>query len=181
MDNVDWTEQGFEMFQTMQKLQRLEIKGGVVDGTGVAQLAGLGQLRALTFSQVEFSNPMFGLSRLAGLKHLFLNGSQLTMSDYQAITTAQQLEMLCLDDTKTTDRDIAGFRSLRSLGHMSLRNTEVTPGGLMAIARPENKLNYINHEGSLISDMEAQMLANRFEWTFGGDCSCGCLDYSPQF
>ena len=181
MDNVAWSSKGFGMFQSMPDLERLELKGGKVDGTGVQQLAGLGKLVALTLSKLEFTKPMSGLPGLAGLKHLFLNGSRLTMSDFKAISTARQLEMLCLDDTKTTDQDIASFRSLMNLGHMSLRNTNVTPVGLMAIARPENELNYINHEGSQISDEEAQVLANRFEWTFGGACSCGCLDYSPEY
>ncbi len=181
IDNVDWAPEAFEMFAGMQELDRLEVTRGKVDGRGVQQLAGLGKLVAVSFSEVEFTNPMVGLARLASLKHLFLNGSKLGTPDYEAISMAQQLEMLCLDDTTAADRDIARFRDLRNLGHMSLRNTQVSPGGLMAIAHPANKLNYINHEGSLVSDEQAQMLANRFEWTFGGDCSCGCMDYSPEY
>lgn len=119
------------------------------------------------------------MDTLRNITHLNLNGSKLTNDDYRAITRLPNVKFLSLNKTDVTDKDLVPLGAMPQLQPLNLRDTAIGPIGLVGIGNSNSMLRYVAHRGSNVTDDDAQALADRFEWTLEGECSCGCLDFEP--
>ncbi len=176
---VEWTAEACKVLAALPKLQRLTIVHGKISAGGLAELGASKSLGLLALQGVDIGDA--GLDRLASTNLSFLEVSacKLRPADVAAIAKLTSLSSLNVCQTNFGDADLTQLIGLEKLAGLSISTTPVTAGGLLALKKMP-ALRYITYDSLRITDAEARRLADAYGWTFGGACSCGCLDIEPQ-
>lgn len=180
IENVSFSSAATESLTGFDDLRTLTINGGQFEGDVFTPVSRLATLTWIDATDIDFLDGLQGVDSLKKVTHLNLNGSKLIENDYRAITKLPNVKFLSLDETDVTDKDLVQLGTMPQLQHLNLRDTKISPIGLVGIGNSNSMLRYVSHRGSNVTDDDAQALADRFEWTFEGECSCGCLDFEPQ-
>jgi len=175
-----FTQKGLEAIARSTSLKQLVINGATIDGDTLGMLARCPELTHLTLREVQSDVGFAGLSELASVEHLDLAGCQLTTVDARAVSAMSRLQSANFSDTGIDNRFLFQLRILERLRSLDVMKTQVSLLGLEFAASRLPSLRLVSHRYSRVRNSDAQSLANRFGWSFQGDCSCGCMDLSPQ-
>ena len=172
----------------MESLVALHVQRADFDEEATNVLASLPRLRRLELTQCGISGDAIARLRAApALNDLDLSDSVLGTVDVHRLADLTNLTILDLDGVRLesmpdprplVNGDIVLLGRLRNLTHLDVKNSRVSITGLTQLG--ELPRLYVDHRHSRVSEVDAQILANRFGWTFHGACSCGCLDIEPR-
>ncbi len=181
---VQWSDKACKLLAAAPKLERLTIYGGTISGGGVAELTASKSLWLLKLSGVDVQDAKLDRLTSTRLSYVEVSGCQLRPGDVAALAKFTSILSLNVSNTNFNDQDLLQLQGLEQLEHLSLAGTNVTFAGLQALKKLP-KLQSLSFDGPpktdwQIAEAEQQRLANAYGWTFGGACSCGCLDICPQ-
>ncbi len=180
LHNAHLSAEDLRRLSGLQQLQTLAINESVVDAAGLKHCAQLPSLERVDLRASRLERGDEGLRDLQQVRRLDLQGASLDIEDIIAIGGMQSLETLSLQGVKNVAQGLRHLSDLPRLAILNLKDTDATARSLIPFAAHKDTLRHVSHEGSKITDEQAQALANEFGWKFEGPCSCGCMDIEPQ-
>ena len=153
------TDAGLVHLNAMTKLRKLNLmhasavaSGVWITDAGIAQLAGLKELRILEIDDIKVTER--GLKQLSGLTKLEILGLRSGTVDDRAlgqVTAFRNLTNLGLHDTAVTDAGLNQLASLSQLQSLGLSSDVITDDGL-ANLKPLTRLSYLELRGRRFTD-----------------------------
>lgn len=177
IQQTDLKDDAFRQLRGHRELETISVMDVDVGDDALKSLAGLTNLKSLYFSRTritsqgldalrELSNLTFlslqhcrqitdaGLASVSGLsklKALDLADTQITDAGLKSLKPLRNLELLNLNGTQVS---AAGLRELElaSLKQLELQSTAMDDGGMDILKRVSPDFNYLNLEGTAVSD-----------------------------
>lgn len=169
---------GLQWLSSAKALRSLEIVGGQIHGDALASIGAAPSLMSLTLKNVRLEPPRFESLGGALLTGLNLEKCDVTDADCIAIGECKSIRILRIDGATLTDAGLAQFASLQDLESLQLNTSgEITLKALRSL-EPLARLQYIDAVGQGKNRLMDEGMSEEFGWTFQGECSCGCMDFT---
>jgi len=169
---------GLRWLETAKSLRSLEITGGQIHGDALRFLRLAQSLQQLSLRGVRFDPPRLEHLIGAPIARLVLEQCDVTDADCVHIGNCKALGSLRIVGAALTDAGIAHFDGLQNLNSLSLRTSgQITLDGLRGLRRLP-RLQFIDAVGQGDTRLMDEGMSEEFGWTFQGECSCGCMDYT---
>lgn len=133
-------------------LESIEITGGAITGTGLAELGQLASLHKLYLKEIPLADKDLAfLRKLTGLRVLALPRTGIDGSGLVHLAGLHDLEVLNLADNPISDESLDALKGLTQINTLVLQKSRVTDAGLARLA-PLAKLRVLNLSSCRISD-----------------------------
>jgi hypothetical protein len=132
------TDAGLAHLAGLDRLEALWIEGPTrIDGPGIAHLAGLHRLKLLVI-HIETGAGLAYLTRLTGLKKLYVNIPTVTDASFAQLARLTSLEELAFGGESGSDAGVAQLTALTKLETLQLYGPWFTDAGLVPVSEMDH-------------------------------------------
>jgi len=198
------TDRVMGLIGELEQLSELDLSGSQVTDAGLAEIAGLSELKILGLPPAATDVGLAKLRGITGLEELYVGQTQITGAGFErfnfealttlnaarspltdralaALKTASKLTRLILRETRVTDDGLAHLAHLASLTYLDLRATVVGDAGLPHLADLKELQHLdLSYTSQKITDAGVAHLAGlanlRSLWLSGSEVTDACID-----
>jgi Leucine-rich repeat (LRR) protein len=155
------TRSGIANLKNCPALRRLYLHDIDLGGDSLGWLADLKNLEALSLQRTKIDGTMLKSLKTSDIAVLNLSGNPITDEDLDQIASIKGLEVLALADTKVSGEGIAKLEGMPRLNELNLMNCAIHDTDLEHFLTMPN-LRIVYAAGCSISDMGIQSVVARF-------------------
>jgi Leucine-rich repeat (LRR) protein len=155
------TSSGIANLKSCTALRRLYIHDVNLNGDSLEWLANLKNLEALSLQHAKITGSVVKNIKSTNLAVLNLSGNKIANEDMDAIAQLKGLEVLALADTQVSGEGIAKLEGMPRLNELNLMNCNINDADLGHFLTTPN-LRIVYAAGCNVTDMGIQSIVSRF-------------------